>query len=206
VPKAGEGGPAKGAKEPKAAKEPKPAKPAKAPPPPDRAIDVSWLDLRVGHIRSAKAHPESDKLYIEEIDVGESEPRTILSGLAHYMPLEAVSGARVIVVCNLPARSLAGIPSHGMVLCASEVDSDGNKAKTEFVIPPPGAKVGERLTFPGFPGEPEDEKKIKKKKAWETCAPGLATDASGVACFHGAPWQTSAGVCTAANVKGGPIS
>lgn len=195
----------------KEAKAPKAPKAAKAPAAPssaaaDRPIDVSWLDLRVGHILEAKAHPESDKLYIETIDVGEPEPRTILSGLAHYMPLEAVSGARVVVVCNLPARPLAGIASHGMVLCASDVNGEGGKTKTEFVLPPAAAKVGERITFASYPGEPAEPNKIKKKKAWETCAPDLATDAAGIATFKGDPWLTSAGPCTAASVRNGPIS
>jgi tRNA-binding EMAP/Myf-like protein len=190
----------------KAAKVAKPA----AEPAADRAIDVSWLDFRVGHILDAHAHPESDKLYVESIDVGEPEPRTILSGLAHYMPLDKVRGARVIVVCNLPARPLAGIPSHGMVLCASDVDAAGNKTTTEFVVPPADAKVGERVTFDAYPGEPVEATKLKKKKGWETCAPHLATDASGVATYRGAAgaaaWMTSAGPCTAATVKSGPIS
>jgi methionyl-tRNA synthetase len=38
-------------------------------------------DLRVGNITSAKKHPESEKLYIEEIDMGNGEVRQILSGL-----------------------------------------------------------------------------------------------------------------------------
>lgn len=32
-------------------------------------------DLRVGTIVSAKKHPESEKLYIEEIDMGNGEVR-----------------------------------------------------------------------------------------------------------------------------------
>jgi tRNA-binding EMAP/Myf-like protein len=38
-------------------------------------------DIRVGNITSCKIHPESDKLYIESIDLGENEERTIASGL-----------------------------------------------------------------------------------------------------------------------------
>ncbi|KAJ1634321.1 hypothetical protein T492DRAFT_974594 [Pavlovales sp. CCMP2436] len=192
---------------PREAKAPKEAKvkvPA-APPAPDRAIDVSWLDLRVGLILEATAHPDSDKLYIETIDVGEAEPRTILSGLAPYMSLDAVKGARVIVICNLPARPLAGIPSNGMVLCATELDAEGHKTLCQFVLPPAGAAVGERISFDAYPGEAVEPNKMKKKKGFETCAPDLATNVEGVATYKGAPWQTSAGVCTSA-VKGGPIS
>jgi methionine--tRNA ligase beta chain len=204
-----EGRAAKPAKAPKAEGDAKPVKalkPAGAASAHDRPVDISWLDLRVGKIIDAKPHPESDKLYIEQIDVGEDVERPILSGLAQFMPLDAVKGALVVVVCNLPPRPIAGVTSFGMVLCASEVDAAGNKVKTEFVRPPAGARVGERIVFDAHPGEPEAANKIKKKKGWETCAPDLATDANCVATYKGDPFKTSAGPCTAATVKMGPIS
>ncbi len=36
--------------------------------------------MRVGLIRSAKRHPDADALYVEEVDVGEDKPRTVISG------------------------------------------------------------------------------------------------------------------------------
>ena len=45
-------------------------------------------DLRVGNITSCIVHPESDKLYIEKIDLGEPEERTIASGLQQILKLE----------------------------------------------------------------------------------------------------------------------
>jgi hypothetical protein len=32
-------------------------------------VDVGRLDLRVGHIRSAKKHPDADALYVEEVGI-----------------------------------------------------------------------------------------------------------------------------------------
>lgn len=46
------------------------------------------LDIRVGKVVKAWLHPEADSLYVEEVDVGEPEPRTICSGLVNYVPLE----------------------------------------------------------------------------------------------------------------------
>jgi Putative tRNA binding domain len=40
-------------------------------------------------------------LYVESIDVGEPEPRTIVSGLVKYVPLEEMQGRSVLVLCNL---------------------------------------------------------------------------------------------------------
>lgn len=46
------------------------------------------LDIRVGQIIKIWRHEEADSLYVEEVDVGEAEPRIICSGLVKYIPLE----------------------------------------------------------------------------------------------------------------------
>jgi tRNA-binding EMAP/Myf-like protein len=48
------------------------------------------LDMRVGLIRSAKRHPDADSLYVEEVDVGEDKPRTVISGLVKFIPEDQV--------------------------------------------------------------------------------------------------------------------
>lgn len=42
---------------------------------------VLRLELRVGRILSVTEHEEADKLFVETVDVGEEEPRAIVSGL-----------------------------------------------------------------------------------------------------------------------------
>jgi tRNA-binding EMAP/Myf-like protein len=42
-----------------------------------RPVDLSLLDLRVGIIKKAQRHPDADTLYVEEVDCGEPEPRTV---------------------------------------------------------------------------------------------------------------------------------
>jgi hypothetical protein len=37
---------------------------------------------------AVKVHPDADSLYVEQIDVGEAEPRTVISGLVKYKTLE----------------------------------------------------------------------------------------------------------------------
>jgi tRNA-binding EMAP/Myf-like protein len=46
------------------------------------------LDIRVGQIVRAWKHDEAETLYVEEVDIGENEPRIICSGLVNYIPLE----------------------------------------------------------------------------------------------------------------------
>ena len=55
-----------------------------------KPVDVSCLDLRIGCIITARKHPDADSLYIEEVDVGETAPRTVVSGLVNHVPLEQV--------------------------------------------------------------------------------------------------------------------
>lgn len=133
----------------------KPKKKKKKTPPPVEAvvIDISKLDMRVGVITKAWHHEEGDKLFCEEIDIGEDTgPRQIASGLRAHYNLEDLEGQRVIVCANLKSRKLMGFPSHGMVLCAAQEEEDGGKV--EFIEPPVDAKVGERILVEGFDGEP----------------------------------------------------
>jgi Putative tRNA binding domain len=43
--------------------------------------ELSRLEIRSGKIIEIAKHPEADSLYVEKVDVGEAEPRTIVSGL-----------------------------------------------------------------------------------------------------------------------------
>lgn len=87
------------------------AKPAAAPkvaadvvPTPQEAL--ARLDIRVGKIVSVARHPEADKLYVEQIDVGEAKPRQIVSGLVDYVPESEMLNALVYVICNLKRTQL----------------------------------------------------------------------------------------------------
>jgi len=155
-------------------------------------FDVSALDIRVGKIVKAWHHPDSEKLFCEEIDLGEDAPRQIASGLRAFYKTEELEGRRVVVLCNLKARKLVGFPSHGMVLCASNADHTA----VECMEPPADAAIGQRILFEGFTeGEPEPENKIAKKKIFEKLAPDLKTDANGVCVWKGAASTPSIKAC-----------
>lgn len=83
-------------------------------------ITPARLDIRVGKIVEIKKHPDADSLYVEKIDLGEPNgPRTIVSGLVNYVPLNEMENRMVVILANLKPVNLRGISSHGMVLCAS---------------------------------------------------------------------------------------
>ena len=157
----------------------------------EKEVDVSVVDIRVGKIVKAWEHPEADKLWAEEIDVGLEKPLQVCSCLREFKTLEDMTNAEVLVICNMKPNKMRGLNSEAMVLCAS------NEAhtKVDFVKPPSGAKIGERVTFEGFEGEPEKVLNPKKKQL-DKVLPKLKTDADGVACYDGKKAMTSAGPCS----------
>lgn len=165
--------------------------------------DFTKIELRVGQITKVWHHETADKLYCEEIDIGEDSPRQIASGLRDHYSLEEMQNRRLIVVCNLKKASLMGFSSSGMVLCAKSEDG-----KVEFVTPPEGAAVGERIQLEGVPDkEPYSASQVKKYKVWEKLiAPHLKTNESGVATWQNTPLVTSSGVCTVKSAVNSPIS
>ncbi|KAF7982906.1 hypothetical protein HWV62_25172 [Athelia sp. TMB] len=106
----------------------------------------SMIDLRVGHIVDIKKHPDADGLYIEvnssvshivgctesilkQIDIGEDTgPRTVVSGLVHYIPIEQMQDKYLVAVAT---------------------SKDGKDAGIELIQPPPGSKPGDRIYFEG---------------------------------------------------------
>jgi len=53
-------------------------------------MDVSRLSFKVGKIIEVEKHPDADSLYIEKVDLGEEAPRTVVSGLVKFVPIEEV--------------------------------------------------------------------------------------------------------------------
>jgi aminoacyl tRNA synthase complex-interacting multifunctional protein 1 len=164
------------------------------------------LDLRVGVITKVWTHPTADKLWCEEVDVGEEAPRQICSGLRDWYSEEGMMGRRLIAVCNLKPRNLVGFKSHGMVLCAKGKNAAGEDM-IEFVGPPDGAVPGERIGLEGLEMvDPISPAQVNKQKIWEAIQPKFSTGPGGVALFEGTPMTTSAGHLVAPTVFGGEIS
>jgi aminoacyl tRNA synthase complex-interacting multifunctional protein 1 len=153
------------------------------------------LDLRVGVIVEIEKHPKADRLYVEKIDVGEEGgPRTIVSGLVQFYKPEELLGRHIVVVANMKAKPLMGVPSHGMVLCASvdvEADAEGGEktTKLELVPIPAGATPGERISIGA---ELSAEAPGVTKKMTDLLAP-LRTDADGNVLWGDKPLAVKAG-------------
>lgn len=159
---------------------------------PDQPL-FSKLDVRVGHVVRAWKHPDADRLFVEEIDVGEAEPRQIVSGLRERYSLEEFQGRKILVVCNMKPAKLQKVESSGMVLCAK---NPGGTPPIELIDVPDSCAVGDRVLPEGVASTwaPVKPDTLKKKKIWESIAEQLRTDAGRTACFAGTPLVTASGV------------
>ena len=77
----------------------------------EKEVDVSVVDIRVGKIVKAWEHPEADKLWAEEIDVGLEKPLQVCSGLREFKTLEDMTNAEVLVICNMKPNKMRGLNS-----------------------------------------------------------------------------------------------
>ena len=80
------------------------------------------LDIRVGKIGNVREVDGSDKLFCEEVDVGLDAPLQIVSGLRKFYSLKEMENRLCLVLVNLKPKKMAGVGSHGMVLCAKTKD------------------------------------------------------------------------------------
>jgi methionyl-tRNA synthetase len=81
--------------------------------------DFAKVDLRVGQVKSAEPVKGADKLLHLKVDLGETEPRTIVAGIALAYKPEQLIGRKVVIVANLEPRKLRGLTSQGMIVAAS---------------------------------------------------------------------------------------
>ncbi|GMH56268.1 hypothetical protein TrRE_jg4596, partial [Triparma retinervis] len=166
------------------------AKGGKSAPPPADYPAICQIEFKVGKIVKVWPHEGADKLWCEEIDCGEDEPRKICSGLRPFYTEEQMLGHRLLVVANLKAKNLKGFKSHGMVLCASK---DG---KVQFIEPPEDAPPGEVIQFEGLPPtHPNSAAQVEKKKIFVEAAKSMVTNDAFEGTWDGHRFMTSAGPC-----------
>ncbi len=119
------------------------------------------VDLRAATITAVTQHPEADKLFIETLDDGTPEGRTIVSGLVGHYTAEELIGRTIIVVANLKPAKLRGVKSEGMLLAASAGEGDAEVVEVLFLD---GVAPGTALHLSGMeaqrPAEPPKRIKV----------------------------------------------
>jgi methionyl-tRNA synthetase len=91
--------------------------------------------LVVGIVREAERVANSKKLVRLQVDLGESELRQLVAGIAERYQPDDLVGRRIVVVANLKPAKLMGVESRGMLLAAS-VDGDPFLLSVEGDVPP----------------------------------------------------------------------
>jgi methionyl-tRNA synthetase len=102
--------------------------------------DFLKVDLRVAHVLDAKLVEGSDKLLQLTLDIGETEPRNVFSGIREQYQPEDLKGKLVVMVANLAPRKMRFGISNGMVLAA------GNGEGVFILSPDSGAKAGDKVS------------------------------------------------------------
>uniref|UniRef100_A0A9J7X1G8 Tyrosine--tRNA ligase n=1 Tax=Cyprinus carpio carpio TaxID=630221 RepID=A0A9J7X1G8_CYPCA len=168
----------------------------------EEEVIPSRLDIRVGMVISVEKHPDADSLYLEKIDVGEEQPRTVVSGLVAYLSQEQLQDRLVVLLCNLKPQKMRGIESQAMLLCAS---IEEEPRKVEPLDPPEGSAPGDRVYVEGYEsGKPDDELK-PKKKVFEKLQVDLKISDEFVAQWKEQNLMTKLGQITCKTLKGGNI-
>merc|ERR1712137_595128 len=163
---------------------------------PVKVTGIGRLQMKVGRITSISVHESVPSLYVEQIDLGEDAPRTVVSKLAEKVPIEQMKNRLVVVGANLQPAELQGVVSQGLVFCASIGEN------VEVLTPPEGATVGEEITIEGVPTDFSEE---VNRKVFSRAIKGLITNDQCVACYKEAPLQTSKGPVTFSSLKGAEI-
>ncbi len=105
-----------------------------------RGVDVqdpfAQLDLRVAKIADIREHPNAEKLYVLDLDLGK-EKRQLVAGLRPYYPKEELKGKHIVIIANLKPAVLRGVESQGMLLAGQE----GNVVKVLETKAAPGTQV-----------------------------------------------------------------
>lgn len=108
----------------------------------------SKLDLRVAEILDVKDHPNADKLYLINIDVGALGKRVIVAGIKQHYSTDELIGKKIVIVSNLEPATIRGVKSGGMLLAASD------KEGVVSLINPKDAKPGSIVTVKDIPHMP----------------------------------------------------
>lgn len=99
--------------------------------------DLNNIEVRVGTVVFAERVPDTDKLLRLMVNLGEGEPRQIISGIAAYVKSPGtLVGRQLSFVTNLAPRIIKGLESNGMLFATGAGDTFA------FLIPdrpvPPG--------------------------------------------------------------------
>lgn len=138
----------------------------------------SLLNLKVGRFVRVEAHPNSDKMFVSQVQLAGDSVKQICSGLRQHIAPEFLEGKLCVVVDNMKKCKLRGEISEAMVLCGEHAEPSGGETKVELVSPEKESLelVGRQVVIDA---EAEDatDRKIKPRE-WEAVSSCLQVDGS----------------------------
>ncbi len=81
--------------------------------------DFKKVELKVATIKDVADHPNADRLFVLQVDLGE-KTKQIVAGIKKGYAKEDLLGRQVVVIDNLEPAMLRGVESQGMLLAASD--------------------------------------------------------------------------------------
>jgi len=98
--------------------------------------DFAKLDIRIGTIQDVEPVPNTNKLLKLTVDVGEANPRQIISGIKHFFDdISELKGRQAPFLTNLEPRTIRGLESQGMILAGGNEDTFTLLSPDKFVEP-----------------------------------------------------------------------
>lgn len=100
------------------------------------------LNLKVARILEIKDHPNADKLYVLDIDLG-NEKRQLVAGIKGHYSADELKGKKIIVITNLKHAKLRGVESQGMLLAGDDGTGPG-------LLTVEKSNPGDKVYFEGY--------------------------------------------------------
>lgn len=84
--------------------------------------DFKKLELRVATIKDVADHPNADRLFVLQVDLGDRS-KQIVAGIKKGYSREELIGRQIVIIDNLEPAVLRGVESQGMLLAASDEET-----------------------------------------------------------------------------------
>jgi methionine--tRNA ligase beta chain len=81
--------------------------------------DFKKVELVTAKVLEVEDHPDADRLYVLQVDIGE-EKRQIIAGIKAFYTKEELLGKTVVMVKNLEPATIRGVESNGMILAVKD--------------------------------------------------------------------------------------
>ncbi len=86
--------------------------------------DFQKVEVKVGTILSVEEIEKSDKLLLLQVELGEENPRQIVSGIkTYFQDVQSLVNRQAMFVTNLEPRKIFGHESNGMIFAVNDKDN-----------------------------------------------------------------------------------